>query len=381
MVDTADQQLTLPKVVIQLSRRRKVCSQFEIAPAPNLADHKRTMLGPAGADFASSSLPPLVDAGDEGMRTAVAKVERMLAYSFRDPRLLEEALTHSSDTEHPSYQRLEFLGDAALCLAFTNYVYLNNPGAGPGQLTVLRAANISTEKLARVAVRHDLYRLVRRNSPMLDQIVDEFTQSVLRERDEDLGCLHHGGSSVKAPKVLADIVESITAAVYVDCDFNLKTLWRVIRSMLEPIITLETLDEQPVTTLYELCQKRGKSVYFKNWKKGQTNVMNVFVDDKLIGIGSSEQKIIAKLNAARDALEKLLCPEAEYMDMEPSLPRGDEAGEQVEGSKQKLSELCSKNRWPRPVYKILVPRQSSSNIEERAQDYEDGDLMMIPLYE
>lgn len=49
----------------------------------------------------------------------------------------------------------------------------------------------------------------------------------MREREEDLGGLHYGGSSVKAPKVLADIVESIAAAVYIDCDFNLETLWRV----------------------------------------------------------------------------------------------------------------------------------------------------------
>ncbi|XP_008780917.1 ribonuclease 3-like protein 2 [Phoenix dactylifera] len=309
------------------------------------------MLGPVGADFPASSSSPLVDASDEGMRAAVAKVERLLGYSFRDPRLLEEALTHSSHTENLSYQRLEFLGDAVLGLAFANYIYLTYPSADPGQLTSLRKANVSTEKLARVAVRHDLYRLVRRNSPSLDQNVDEFTQSVLREREEGLGELHYGGS-IKAPKVLADIVESIAAAVYVDCDFNLEALWRVIRWMLEPIITLENWDEQPVTTLYVFCQKRGKSVDFEKWKKGQTYVMNVFVDGKLIGIGSSEQKTIAKLNAARDALEKLSCSEAEYMDTEPYLPGEDGAGEHIEGSKQKLNELCSKNRWPRPVYKI-----------------------------
>lgn len=196
-----------------------------------------------------------------------------------------------------------------------------------------------------------------------------------------MGELYYAGS-IEAPDVLADIVESIAAAVYVDCDFNLETLWevnscprvfafafasgllffdlrmpssleleQVMRGMLEPIITLENWDEQPVTALTEFCQKRGKSVEFEDSKEGQTNVMKVFVDGELIGIGSAEQKLIAKLNAARDALEKLLCSEAEHMDTEPCLPGGVGAGELIERSKQKLNELCIKNRWPRPVYK------------------------------
>lgn len=111
------------------------------------------------------------------------------------------------------------------------------------------------------------------------------------------------------------------------------------------------MDEQPVTTLHEFCQKRGKSVDFRSWKKGQTNVMNVFVDGKLVGIGSSEQKIIAKLNATRDALEKLCCHEAGFMDIEPPPNEGDGAGELIQRSKQKLHELCTNKRWPKPVYK------------------------------
>lgn len=343
----------MAEIIKKPARRDK--ARFRIAAArlrPKSTDrcnHECMMLSPSGADFTASSSPPTVD-GER--RAAVAKVERMLGYAFRDPTLLEDALTHSSHTESESYERLEFMGDAALCLAFTNYVYLTNPGVGPGQLSALRAANISTEKLARVAVRHDLYRLIRRNSPQLDQMVGEFTQSVMREREEGFGGMPYGGSSVKAPKVLADIVESVAGAVYVDCDFNLEMFWRVIRGMLEPIITSENLDEQPVTTLYEFCQKHRKSVDFKHWKKGQNNVMNVFVDGKLIGIASSEQQKIAKLNAARDALEKLYCPEPAFMDIEPCLREGDGAVEQIEGSKQKLHELCCKKHWPKPVYKI-----------------------------
>ncbi|KAK1275602.1 Ribonuclease 3-like protein 2 [Acorus gramineus] len=233
------------------------------------------------------------------MADSVAEVEALLRYKFKDETLLEEALTHPSYTGSVSYERLEFLGDAAIGLAISNYLYLNYPDVGPGALSTLRSANVSTEKLARVAVRHGFYRFLRRNSPAVDEKVKEFTLTLQSEGDENPYC------SVKAPKVLSDIVESIAAAVYVDCNFNLKEMWKVIRGPLEPIIVTETFHEQPVTALYELCHKLGKAVDFRNWKKGNMNITNVFVNRELVGIGSSKQKEIAKLNAASDALKKL----------------------------------------------------------------------------
>ncbi|OAY83636.1 Ribonuclease 3-like protein 2 [Ananas comosus] len=325
------------------------------------------------------------DEDDEEMSAAVARVERLLGYGFRDRRLLREALTHPSAAAESgrSYQRLEFVGDAALGLAFSNYLYLTNPDVGPGSLSVLRAANISTEKLARVAVRHRLYPLLRRNSPRLDQLVtrllpphytksqffhlfisnsgavisspppphpiqvSQFTEAVLQEPEDDLVGLLYGGSTVKAPKVLADIVEAIAAAVYVDSNFHLEMLWKVIRGIMEPIITAETVDEQPVTTLHELCQKYKKNAMFKHWRRDNTNVVNVFVDGDLVGIGSSEQKMIAKLNAARDALHNLANSKSDLL---TRAQVGSEAGEHRE-AKQKLNELCSKKRWRNPKYK------------------------------
>jgi hypothetical protein len=103
---------------------------------------------------------------------AADRVERLLQYQFHDRSLLEEALTHQSFADAAaSYQRLEFVGDAVLGLAFSNFLYLTNPTLGPGALSSLRAANISTEKLARVAVRHNFYPLLRRNCPRLDLMV------------------------------------------------------------------------------------------------------------------------------------------------------------------------------------------------------------------
>jgi dsRNA-specific ribonuclease len=60
---------------------------------------------------------------------------------------------------------------STVSLAFTNFLYLTNPTLGPGAVSTLRAANISTEKLARVAVHHDLYPLLRCKCASLDLLV------------------------------------------------------------------------------------------------------------------------------------------------------------------------------------------------------------------
>ena len=106
------------------------------------------------------------------MEESVAAVEMRIQYGFRNRRLLEEALTHSSsDAGKPTYQILEFLGDTVLQVGVSTQLIVDYPGVEPGQLSTLRAAIISTESLARVAVRHDLYRFLRRTAPALDEKV------------------------------------------------------------------------------------------------------------------------------------------------------------------------------------------------------------------
>lgn len=284
---------------------------------------------------------------------AAVRVERLLRYQFCDRALLEEALTHQSFSDGAlSYQRLEFVGDAALGLAFSNFLYLTNPTLGPGALSTLRAANISTEKLARVAVRHDLYPLLRRKCPRLDLLVGQFIESVKQELMHDLATAPYGGSVVKAPKVLADIVEAIAAAVYVDCKFDLEKLWKVTRWLFEPIITAETIDEQPVTTLHELCQKHGKVAQFKTWQKDGMIVVNVFVGGEMVGLGSSEQKVIAKLNAARDALGKLIGGAKQQVLINCAANGLVDDIAELRECKQKLIEQCIRKHWPKPIFKL-----------------------------
>ena len=74
---------------------------------------------------------------------------------------------------------------------------------------------------------------------------------------------------------------------------------------MEPLITADTFDEQPVTGLTEFCQKNGKVVQFKSSREGEKSIFEVLIDGEKVGYGSSKNKDIAKLNAARDAHEKL----------------------------------------------------------------------------
>ncbi|KAA0055862.1 hypothetical protein IC582_014598 [Cucumis melo] len=282
------------------------------------------------------------------MGSSVIAVERILSYKFKNKKLLEEALTHCSYPDSASYERLEFIGDSAIGLALTNYFFLAYPNLHQGQLSLLRAANVSTEKLARVAVTHGLYNYVRRNAATMDAKVKEFVDSVALE-----GSSVPYGGLMKAPKVLADIVESVAGAVYVDVNFDLQKLWVIIRGLLEPIYTLEELqvEPQPVTVLFDVCQRNGKQVDIKNWKNGSKNIASVYVDGTFVASGSSMQKEIARLNAAREALIKLSGSMDTKIKTVVTINGIDESFE-IEGAKQKLHDFCCRKKWQKPKYSI-----------------------------
>ena len=89
-------------------------------------------------------------------------LEEKIAYSFRTPALLENALTHSSyANEHReegmrSNERLEFLGDSILGLVVAEHLYRMRPDPPEGDLTRIRAALVCESSLVEVARRLDL---------------------------------------------------------------------------------------------------------------------------------------------------------------------------------------------------------------------------------
>ncbi|XP_054820102.1 ribonuclease 3-like protein 3 [Prosopis cineraria] len=240
------------------------------------------------------------------------EVEEILGYNFKNKSLLEEAFTHSSyyytkdnDNNHGeaeikcfSYERLAYLGDAVLNLLVTKEQFFLYPNFSSGRLTRLRAANVDTEKLARVAVKHRLHCYLRHKKPLLEEQINEFKKEILEYP-------MHSNGLIDVPKGLADLVESSIGAIFIDSDSNIDTVWQVFRRLLEPMIDAETIKTHPVTELYEVCQKLNLKVQFVNsWKDSKK--VDVIVDNQLVGRGiCGSKREIAQNRAAQNALTKI----------------------------------------------------------------------------
>ena len=128
-------------------------------------------------------------------------LQQRLGYSFRDPALLQLALTHPSVAHEQgspvqTNQRLEFLGDAVLQLVLTRELYEKFPDLGEGPLTKARAKMVNRRTLAERARNFGLGR------------------HLIVSRGEDL----HGGR--ERPSALADTYEALLGAVFLDGGFD-----------------------------------------------------------------------------------------------------------------------------------------------------------------
>ncbi len=91
--------------------------------------------------------------------------EQRIGVAFRDPTLLERALTHSSArADAGDYQRLEFLGDRVLGLAVAEMLYESFPDASEGELSLRLNALVNAGTLAEIADELDLVALIRTGS-------------------------------------------------------------------------------------------------------------------------------------------------------------------------------------------------------------------------
>lgn len=119
-------------------------------------------------------------------------LEQQLQYQFQNKALATQALTHRSYNCKNSYERLEFLGDALLGVMIGEYLYQNYVDLDEGKLTRMRATMVRQETLVMVAERLQLYRHVL------------------------LGAGERKGGGRQRASILADCVEALLAAVYLD---------------------------------------------------------------------------------------------------------------------------------------------------------------------
>src|SRR5204863_6388016 len=124
----------------------------------------------------------------------LAEVERRLGHTFANPDLARQALTHRSFGA-PHNERLEFLGDSLLNCAVATLLYERFPQLPEGDLSRLRAALVNQSSLSEVATGLGLGERLRLGE----------------------GELKSGG--FRRPSILADALEALLGAVYLDADF------------------------------------------------------------------------------------------------------------------------------------------------------------------
>ncbi|KAF6176416.1 hypothetical protein GIB67_018244 [Kingdonia uniflora] len=191
------------------------------------------------------------------MHVNIRQLELLIGYSFRDPLLLLEALTHGSYQlpDIPGcYQRLEFLGDSVLDYLLTVYLYDKYPGISPGLLTDLRSASVNNDCYALATVKAGLHKYILHASSKLQNqiclLVKKFEQTSMES-------IFGWESDISLPKVLGDVIESLAGAIFVDSEYNKDIVWKCIRPLLEPLVTLDTVRLHPVRELTELCRQNS----------------------------------------------------------------------------------------------------------------------------
>ncbi|MFZ1943069.1 MAG: ribonuclease III [Acidobacteriaceae bacterium] len=254
-----------------------------------------------------------MDAGDPGGIPAdrafrdggLERLQQLLGYQFRDPALLNLALTHSSvayeeQTEQElreDNEQLEFLGDAVLGLVVTEHLYRMYPEFSEGAWTRLRSQFVSRPHLASVALSIGLGDFLR------------------------LGKGEEKSGGRKKPAILANAVESVIAAVYLDG--GMESAVRLIRTWLldetmEAVVEAaragEVGDFKSMLQEYSQAHGLGQPRYQLTSETGPDHRKSFAVEVKFLDLSANEttlasatgtRKKHAEQEAARLALQQL----------------------------------------------------------------------------
>ena len=223
-------------------------------------------------------------------------LEHKLNYHFQNRALLEHALTHSSyANEHrasgmTSNERLEFLGDSVLGMVVADYLYRTRPDMPEGELTRLRASLVCEGSLVVVAGEWDLGRCLKLG------------------KGEDAG----GGRS--RPSILADAVEAVLAAVYLDG--GITHARAIIQTYILDRVEQEKRSTQDhKTALQEIVQRKSGQVltYHLVDEAGPDHAkvftVAVCLNGNTVGTGRGKSKKEAEQAAAAAAIAALEGPE------------------------------------------------------------------------
>lgn len=226
------------------------------------------------------------------------RLQGALLYRFNDPGLLIRALVHRSyvhDSGHSDQkdnETLEFLGDSVLSLAISHLLFERFPDYTEGDLSRIRSSIVNERELARLAASLGL------------------GDYMFLGKGEELT----GGR--QKPSLLADTLEAVLAAVYLDG--GLEESFTIVERLFSSYLTaehienpLKKLDKDFKTQLQELAQARFKQTptYSLIKEEGPDHekvfFMEVYLGREMLERGSGRSKKEAQQDAACRAIKKL----------------------------------------------------------------------------
>lgn len=220
----------------------------------------------------------------------IEKFEEIIDYRFKNKKLIEQALSHSSyanERKRPngSNERLEFLGDSVLSIVVSDYLYKHLTSVAEGELTKLRASLVCEKSLHVFAKEIDLGEYL-----------------LLGKGEENTG-------GRERPSILADAFEAVIAAIYLDggMEAAAKHILRFIPKDVEHCRKPVFSDFK--TVLQEVVQKNPeeKVEYVLIGEEGPDHnkrfVVEVCLNSQVIGKGKGRSKKEAEQLAAKEALE------------------------------------------------------------------------------
>ena len=218
-------------------------------------------------------------------------LEEKLGYRFNDRALLENALTHSSYANEnkakglQNNERLEFLGDSVLGMVVADYLFRTHPDLPEGDLTRTRAALVCEGSLVEVAQHLSLGSYLK------------------------LGKGEEAGGGRERPSIVADAVEAVLAAVYLDGGIG--SARKIIQKFILDQEQAKSASRDYKTALQELVQRESGQVlsYRLIGSEGpdHAKIFSVEVDlnGAPVGQGKGRSKKEAEQAAAKAAIEKL----------------------------------------------------------------------------
>ena len=219
------------------------------------------------------------------------KAETEIEYTFKNKELLKTAFTHTSyayEKNVESNEKLEFLGDSILEFISSDYLYNNYINLHEGEMTKVRATVVCEKSLHKVALKHNFGDFLF------------------------LGKSERNSNGNTRPAILADSVEAVIAAMYLDGGLEPVKKF-IIKNLKEEIeqASHHVGDKDYKTVLQEKLQEHGevKIEYEIINESGPDHDKSfeaqVIFNGRILANGSGKSKKSAEMQAAKKALENL----------------------------------------------------------------------------